>query len=123
KSKKREQSSGSFRWLRRLFYWSLVLMLWGGIALAGAVVYIAAKMPPTSDWAIPDRPPNVKILDVNGKLIANRGTTGGEEVSLREMAPYIPQAVIAIEDRRFYSHYGVDPIGLGRAIYTNIAKG
>lgn len=123
KSKKREQSSGSFRWLRRLFYWSLVLMLWGGIALAGVVVYIAAKMPPTSDWAIPDRPPNVKILDVNGKLIANRGTTGGEEVSLREMAPYIPQAVIAIEDRRFYSHYGVDPIGLGRAIYTNIAKG
>ncbi len=123
KSKKREQSSGSFRWLRRLFYWSLVLMLWGGIALAGVVVYIAAKMPPTSDWAIPDRPPNVKILDVNGKLIANRGTTGGEEVDLREMSPFIPQAVIAIEDRRFYSHYGVDPIGLGRAVYTNIAKG
>lgn len=123
KSKKREQSSGSFRWLRRLFYWSLVLMLWGGIALAGVVVYIAAKMPPTSDWAIPDRPPNVKILDVNGKLIANRGTTGGEEVGLREMSPFIPQAVIAIEDRRFYSHYGVDPIGLGRAVYTNITKG
>lgn len=123
KSKKREQSSGSFRWLRRLFYWSFVLMLWGGIALAGVVVYIAAKMPPTSDWTIPDRPPNVKILDVNGKLIANRGTTGGEEVGLREMSPFIPQAVIAIEDRRFYSHYGVDPIGLGRAVFTNITKG
>lgn len=123
KSKKQEQASGSFRWLRRLFYWSFVLMLWGGIALAGVVIYIAAKMPPTSDWAIPDRPPNVKILDVNGKLIANRGTTGGEAIGLREMSPFIPQAVIAIEDRRFYSHYGVDPIGLGRAVFTNITKG
>ncbi|WP_421090813.1 transglycosylase domain-containing protein [Pseudochrobactrum sp. MP213Fo] len=123
KSRGKKPSSGSFRWLRRLFYWALVLMLWGGIALAGLVIYIAAQMPPTSDWAIPDRPPNVKIVDVNGQLIGNRGTTGGEAIGLREMSPFIPQAVIAIEDRRFYSHYGVDPIGLARAIFTNITKG
>lgn len=123
KRRSKKPSSGSFRWLRRLFYWVLVMMLWGGIALAGLVIYIAAQMPPTKDWAIPDRPPNVKILDVNGQLIANRGTTGGEAIGLREMSPFIPQAVIAIEDRRFYSHYGVDPIGLGRAIFINLTKG
>lgn len=123
KRSRKQPPSGPFRWLRRLFYWLFVMMLWGGIAVAGLVIYIAAQMPPTSDWAIPDRPPNVKILDVNGKLIANRGTTGGEAVGLHDMSPFIPQAVIAIEDRRFYSHYGVDPIGLGRAIFTNMSKG
>ena len=39
---------------------------------------------------IPDRPPNVKIVSVDGKLIANRGMTGGEAVGLHEMSPYIP---------------------------------
>lgn len=109
--------------LRRIIYWFMVLGLWGAIAFAGLLVYFAAKMPPTTDWEIPDRPPNVKILDVNGNLIANRGTTGGESVSLHDMSPYIPQAVVAIEDRRFYSHFGVDPIGLARAVVTNITKG
>src|SRR5690606_28787236 len=62
-------------------------------------------------------------VDVNGNLIANRGTTGGQAVGLHEMSPFIPQAVMAIEDRRFYSHFGIDPIGLARAIVTNIASG
>ena len=119
----RKKTVGFWGRLRRMIYWFMVLGLWGAIAFAGLLVYFAAKMPPTTDWEIPDRPPNVKILDVNGNLIANRGTTGGESVSLHDMSPYIPQAVVAIEDRRFYSHFGVDPIGLARAVVTNITKG
>ena len=74
-------------------------------------------------WAIPERPPNVKITAVDGSVIANRGATGGEALSLENMSPYIPEAVIAIEDRRFYSHFGVDPLGLARAMLTNITTG
>ncbi len=113
---------GFFGFLRRCVYWCLVLGLWGGIGFAGLMVYFAAKMPPTTDWTIPDRPPNVRIVDVNGNLIANRGTTGGQAVSLKEMSPFIPKAVVAIEDRRFYSHFGVDPIGLARAVVTNVVS-
>lgn len=120
---RKEKPRGFFGLLRRLFYWFLVLGLWGGIGFAGMLIYFAAKMPPTTDWEIPDRPPNVKIVDVNGNLLANRGTTGGEAVSLHDMSPFIPKAVIAIEDRRFYSHYGIDPIGLARAVVTNITAG
>jgi penicillin-binding protein 1A len=80
-------------------------------------------MPSATTWAIPDRPPNVKIVAVDGSLIANRGATGGEALGIHEMSPYIPQAVIAIEDRRFYSHFGVDPIGLTRAMVTNVTAG
>lgn len=109
--------------LRGLVYWSLVLCLWAGIIGVGIIAYYGAQLPSASTWAIPDRPPNVKILAVDGSLLANRGATGGEALTLREMSPYIPRAVIAIEDRRFYSHWGVDPIGLARAAFRNLVSG
>lgn len=109
--------------LGRLMYWCMVLAVWGGIGTAGLVLYYGAKMPSATTWSVPDRPPNVKIVSIDGKLVANRGMTGGEAVGLHEMSPYIPQAVIAIEDRRFYSHFGVDPLGLARAMSTNLMSG
>lgn len=107
----------------RLIYWSLVLALWCGIGVAGVVAYYGAQMPSATTWSIPGRPPNVKIVSVDGSLVANRGMTGGEAVGLHEMSPYIPQAVMAIEDRRFYSHFGIDPVGLARAMAENVFQG
>lgn len=107
----------------RLVYWCFVLAIWGGIAAAGLVVYYGAKMPAATTWAIPERAPNIKIVSVDGHLVANRGMSGGEAVSLKQMSPYISEAVIAIEDRRFYSHFGIDPIGLARAMLTNLTGG
>jgi penicillin-binding protein 1A len=120
---RRKSGGGLVSALRRAVYWSLVLCLWGGIAMAGTVIYFAAKMPQTTSWSIPDRPPNVKIVSVEGDLIANRGASGGEAIDLTEMSPYIPEAVVAIEDRRFFSHFGVDPIGFARAMVTNVMSG
>ncbi|MER8828815.1 penicillin-binding protein [Mesorhizobium sp. M0938] len=114
---------GVFGVLGRLFYWCFVLAIWGGIATAGIVVYYGAKMPAATTWAIPDRAPNIRIVSVDGNLLANRGMSGGEAVGLHEMSTYIPEAVIAIEDRRFYSHLGIDPIGLTRAMVANILGG
>ncbi|MEF2072052.1 transglycosylase domain-containing protein [Consotaella aegiceratis] len=108
--------------LGHMFRLCLALGFWGALAVCGVVAYFAVTLPQES-WAIPERPPNVKIVSVSGKLLANRGITGGEAVSLNEMSPYIPEAVIAIEDRRFYSHYGVDPIGIIRAFAENLAAG
>ena len=117
---------GRSRWvnlLRRSFYWAFVLGIWVAIGVTAIVAYYGARMPNASTWAIPDRPPNVRIVSVNGQLMANRGVTGGEALSLSEMSPYIPEAVMAIEDRRFYYHFGVDPIGLTRAVVTNVLSG
>ncbi|WP_411034452.1 transglycosylase domain-containing protein [Shinella sp. BYT-45] len=122
-ARRRGSSGGIFGLFRRLVYWCLVLGLWGAIGAGGLVLYYGARMPSATSWSIPDRPPNVKILAVSGDIIANRGLTGGEALSLENMSPYIPQAVIAIEDRRFYSHFGVDPLGLARAMLTNITSG
>ncbi|MFC3075732.1 transglycosylase domain-containing protein [Shinella pollutisoli] len=120
---RRRRSGGLFGLLRTLVYWCLVLGLWGAIGLGGLVLYYGARMPSATSWAIPERPPNVKILAVGGEIIANRGATGGEALSLETMSPYIPLAVIAIEDRRFYSHFGIDPLGLARAMLTNVTSG
>ncbi|SKA36693.1 penicillin-binding protein 1A [Consotaella salsifontis] len=105
--------------LFRLFF---ALGVWGAVAVAALVAYVAVTLPQEA-WVIPERPPNVKIVSVSGELLANRGITGGEAVSLNEMSPYLPEAVIAIEDRRFYSHYGVDPLGIVRAFVENMAAG
>ena len=114
---------GLFGVFGRLVYWCFVFGIWGGIAAAGVVVYYGAKMPAATTWAIPDRAPNIKIVSVDKELIANRGMSGGEAIGLHEMSAYIPESVVAIEDRRFYSHFGIDPIGLARATVTNIAGG
>ena len=110
KPKKRRSRSGGF--LMGLLWWGFVACLWGGIAVIGVIVYYGAQLPSSNTWAIPDRPPNIRILAADGSLISNRGATGGEAVTFRELPYYVPAAIIASEDRRFMSHFGVDPIGL-----------
>ncbi len=111
---------GLFSFIRRVIYWGVVLGIWAGIGVGGLVFYYGSRMPSASTWAIPARPPNVKITSVDGSVIANRGATGGEALSLDQMSPYIPEAIVAIEDRRFYSHFGVDPMGLGSRLHQQL---
>ncbi|TCQ11494.1 penicillin-binding protein 1A [Rhizobium sp. PP-F2F-G36] len=114
---------GLFGFIRSFVYWCIVAGIWGGMGVGGLVLYYGSRMPNATSWTIPERPPNVKILAVNGDTLANRGATGGEAIALEDMSPFIPQAVLAIEDRRFYSHFGVDPLGLARAMITNVTTG
>jgi penicillin-binding protein 1A len=111
---------GFFGFIRSGIYWSLVLGLWAGIGVAGIVGFYASKLPSSASWSVPERPPNAQIVSLNGELIANRGETGGASMRLNEMSPYIPMAVIAIEDRRYRYHFGFDPIGFTRAMVTNL---
>src|ERR1700759_5336918 len=106
--------------LTRLIYWSAVLGLWGAIAVVGAVVWAGAHLPPIQSLEIPKRPPTIEIVGADGSVLAQRGEMAGANVALKDLPPYLPKAFIAIEDRRFYSHFGVDPIGIARALVTNI---
>lgn len=116
----KRQKRGFFRRALRITVITLIVLLVSG----GAVIaYFAAQLPNATSWAVPERPPNIKILAADGSLLANRGDTGGENVTLEELPPYLHQAVVAIEDRRFYSHIGIDPIGLGRVLVEAITSG
>jgi penicillin-binding protein 1A len=118
----RGQKGGGWRQssLARLLYWALVLGLWALIAAVGAVIWVGAHLPPIQSLEVPKRPPSIEIVGLNGHVIATRGEMGGAAVPLKELPPYLPQAFIAIEDRRFYSHHGVDPIGIVRALAANL---
>ncbi|MDQ0472493.1 transglycosylase domain-containing protein [Labrys wisconsinensis] len=109
--------------LGRLFYWGFVLAIWGVIGAGGVVAWYASHLPPIQDLAVPQRPPNVQILASDGTPIANRGGMGGAAVSIKDLPPYVPAAFVAIEDRRFYSHWGIDPLGLIRAVTRNLVTG
>ncbi len=77
-------------------------------------------LPPIQSLEIPKRPPSVQINSLDAKVFANRGEMGGAALGLKEMPAHLPNAFIAIEDRRFRSHHGVDPVGLFRAVVANL---
>jgi penicillin-binding protein 1A len=116
---KRRAKSRRFR-IGRLFYWGVVLGLWAAIAVVGVVVWVGAHLPAIQSLEIPKRPPTIQIVGRDGSVLASRGEMSGANVALKDLPPYLPKAFIAIEDRRFYSHYGIDPLGIARAAVANI---
>jgi penicillin-binding protein 1A len=112
--KARRGGKRGFR-IGRLFYWGTVLALWGVIAIIGLLVWVGIHLPPIQSLEIPKRPPSVLILGDNGATLATRGDMAGAAVPLAELPAYVPNAFVAIEDRRFYSHFGIDPWGILRA--------
>ena len=120
---KKRKSGGKARFgIGRIVYWGAVVALWGVIAGIGVVIWIGAHLPPIEQLEIPKRPPSVLILGSNGATLATRGDMGGAAVPLAELPAYVPNAFIAIEDRRFYSHFGIDPLGIFRAIVRDILR-
>jgi len=115
--------SGIRRGVRRIAHWTVVLGVIAAGSAAALVGYYGSKLPSPSTWKVPERAANVRILAASGELISNRADSIGESLTLDEMPPYLPEAVIAIEDRRFYWHLGFDPAGLARAFVANLKAG
>jgi penicillin-binding protein 1A len=118
---KRKKGKGKRRpLLARFTYWSAVAGLWLIIAAGGLVGWVGAHLPPIQSLEIPKRPPTIEIVDSDGHALARRGDLAGPPASLKDMPPYVPKAFVAIEDRRFYEHFGVDPFGIARAFVANV---
>ena len=100
----------------------LIACAWVGLVLGASFLYFVARLPDPALLTLDDRPPNLTILAADGTVLAERGLRRGY-VRLDRLPPYLASAVIATEDRRFYNHLGVDPIGLLRASVRNMAAG
>src|SRR6195952_3195592 len=113
RGKKQRKPFSLWRLFGRLLYWLITLGVVATICVAGVVYYYWMQMPAVSTWAVPERPANIRVVAADGQLISNRGKMGGEAVALGDLPDYVPEAFIAIEDKRFYQHFGIDVMGLG----------
>ncbi|MDQ1080843.1 transglycosylase domain-containing protein [Pseudoroseomonas cervicalis] len=110
-------------WLLRLLHALLLLAIWGGLALGVALLFFAWDLPRPDAALATTRRPSVTLEAADGRLLATSGDLYGERVRLAELPAYLPAALMAVEDRRFRSHFGLDPMGLARAALANWRAG
>ncbi len=95
------------------------------LALLSLILIIAwlAVTAPLSKSLEPIAPPRLTLLSADGQPIARNGAVIDRPVRIALLPPHVKQAFIAIEDRRFYSHWGIDPRGIARAAWNNLGSG
>ncbi len=103
--------------------WGLKLFLVLALLFAGIIAYYAKDLPDIEEMEHIDRRRSVVMLSTEGEIFATYGDNYGKGLTLKEISPFIVQAVISTEDRRFYSHFGLDVRGLARAMLTNLRAG
>ncbi|MEO6608070.1 MAG: PBP1A family penicillin-binding protein [Aestuariivirga sp.] len=116
------KSRGRGLWWR-LAKFLAVVGFWGAVVGALAFGYIWFSLDQRGLLQIPVRQPGEMILANDGTVLSQEGSFFGDAARISQLPSYVPNAVIAIEDRRFRSHFGIDPIGLLRAMGRNVLAG
>ena len=97
------------------------------LAIAGgallAVFLLLSLLMPVDAPVQPLAEPGIILLDRNGEPFARRGAYKADPVEVADLPPHVVNAVLAIEDQRFYDHPGLDPIGIARAATVNLEAG
>ncbi|MFN3614726.1 MAG: transglycosylase domain-containing protein [Rubrimonas sp.] len=122
------QGGGWFdRIIRRVVLWTLGMALRLGlvfVVVLGAAVWMMHASLPEPERLLDGRDRgSVTMFDRNGEVFAWRGDQFGGEVRVADVSPHLVHAILAVEDRRFFSHPGVDARGLLRAALVNMRAG
>ena len=119
KEKKAKRSKKSSSFLGTIFRAIMMLGIWGIIAIGLVVLWFSHDLPDLKNLQANIRKPSVTIQTYDGTILGTYGDLYEDMVKVQDLPPYVSQALMAVEDRRFYHHFGVDIIGLVRAAYTN----
>ena len=111
------------RWIWRLLRWAIILGIWSAIVAALALLWLARDIPRPETALDTARRPGLTLQDRAGHAFATYGDVVGEPLRLKDLPPALPAAAVAVEDRRFWSHPGLDLIGITRAAVVNIRAG
>ncbi len=106
-----------------LIKWGFVAALWGVLLIGGYILWLARDLPNILDSVAFERKTAIVFRADNGEEIARYGEMRGNAVTIDDLPDHLVNAVLAIEDRRFYVHSGVDPLGIARAMLTNLREG
>ena len=118
----REQRSWQYRATTFALYWGFVCAIWLALILVGMVTVYSLISPDPLKAGLSQNPAKLTILAANGKVIAEKGLRRNH-VPLDQMPAHVVNAVLATEDRRFYYHFGFDPLGILRATIANHRAG
>ncbi|MBO9519170.1 MAG: PBP1A family penicillin-binding protein [Porphyrobacter sp.] len=105
-------------WLRRVLVWGGALFALLLVALGTSVFFAARSMPNYSTLMNSQAGQTIIVRARDGTEIVAMGPSYGEWLSSDEIPQVMKDAMVAVEDRRFYSHIGIDPIGLARALFV-----
>ena len=111
---------------RRLLWslkWTVTFAIWGVVIMAGVVAFYAYDLPSVDGALSQNQKPGITLVAADGARFASIGEFRGGTIRLSQMPSYLPQALVAVEDRRFYEHRGVDWRGIGRAVAVNLKAG
>ncbi|MBT5455180.1 MAG: transglycosylase domain-containing protein, partial [Rhodospirillaceae bacterium] len=103
--------------------WCLIIMIWLALGLGVVTAWYAWDLPDIARLETPERRPAVTLTAADGSVFARFGDYHGGSVAFRDLPPHLVQAVVATEDRRFFSHGGFDPWAVARAMVANIRAG
>jgi penicillin-binding protein 1A len=101
----------------------MALVVLGLLAWSVLFIALAPELPDTTKIWQQDRGPGTIVLAADGSELARRGGFTGKPAGYHEFPEHFLNAVVATEDRRFFSHFGLDVIGLGRAVWRNAMAG
>ncbi len=113
-----------FRFLFRMLWaltWRLGLIV--GLLVGAAVFYRYTTLPELPEMLDGRARGSVTMLDRSGEVFAWRGDQFGGVVTIETVSPYLSDAVVATEDKRFYWHFGVSPRGVASAVRINLSEG
>src|SRR5271156_2474847 len=96
----------------RLLRWSIILAVWGALAAPLLVLWFARDLPRPEDALDAVRRPSLVLQDQQGALVATYGDVVGDPLRLSDMPAFLPAAAVSVEDRRFWTHMGLDPWGM-----------
>jgi penicillin-binding protein 1A len=107
--------------VRGTFIALVIALVWGALAAAVVLLWFAHDLPRPEAALDGARRPSITLQDRSGHVFATFGDVVGDPLRLTDMPRYLPAAAVAVEDRRFWHHPGVDLIGLARATWTDLA--
>ena len=116
------QKNNSPSLLSRLIKWGFVLGLWCILIAGGILAWYARELPQLIDNPKFERKASITVLANDGSVIARYGDIKGKNISADNIPKNLANAILATEDRRFYYHFGLDPIGLVRAVFVNLTR-
>ncbi|MDY4885137.1 MAG: biosynthetic peptidoglycan transglycosylase, partial [Alphaproteobacteria bacterium] len=124
KSGKKTRKTGKRKSSKKLFWLKPLLAVCSGafILLAAYIGYCYITLPDVSDAVSHTRQPSTTIIAENGNEIYTFGNSFSEVIYLEDLPYYVPAAIVDVEDRRFYAHFGFDIIGFARATAVNLIK-